>query len=386
MVEYRKIVVVIPYFHEHLSLEERISLEQCEKVLNKYEIILLIPKRLEGKELPEHLMVVVPDEWLDSIESYNQMMVNIDFYSRFRRYEYMLIYQLDAIVFSDRLLEFCNMGYDYIGAPWLRRSREIYNLKREYYYVGNGGLSLRKIQTFIDICASEQSYNINIPEDEFWSKHKSDCFKVPNIDTALSFAMEEQIQRCMKRNNNELPFGCHGWYKFDLNYLAPMLEKIGIDTSGIESMQLDESNVYGGKDIYDATEEDLKEVIDFPKDKELVIGIFGTKVLGQETCALLKIYGVKNIICIDNNRERQGDKLYDKEIMSLDNAINLYGENLVIVLAIYPRRRNEVVEQLKSYNYEPGKNVFDYYEIRDKLNEKMSNELFWDEKTSTPSS
>ena len=38
-------------------------------------------------------------------------------YSRFEKYEYMLIYQLDAFVFSDRLMEFVEAGYDYIGAP-----------------------------------------------------------------------------------------------------------------------------------------------------------------------------------------------------------------------------------------------------------------------------
>ena len=31
----------------------------------------------------------------------------------------MLIYQLDAYVFKDELLNWANKGYDYIGAPWL---------------------------------------------------------------------------------------------------------------------------------------------------------------------------------------------------------------------------------------------------------------------------
>lgn len=44
-------------------------------------------------------------------------MLEADFYRRFGKYKYMLIYQLDAFVFSDKLLDFCEMGYDYIGAP-----------------------------------------------------------------------------------------------------------------------------------------------------------------------------------------------------------------------------------------------------------------------------
>lgn len=44
-------------------------------------------------------------------------MLSAEFYDRFAAYEYVLIYQLDAFVFADRLAEFCQMGYDYIGAP-----------------------------------------------------------------------------------------------------------------------------------------------------------------------------------------------------------------------------------------------------------------------------
>ena len=35
----------------------------------------------------------------------------------FLEYQYMLIYQLDAFVFEDKLDYFCELGYDYIGIP-----------------------------------------------------------------------------------------------------------------------------------------------------------------------------------------------------------------------------------------------------------------------------
>ena len=46
------------------------------------------------------------------------MLLTADFYRRFTDYEYILIHQLDVFLFEDKLLEFCDMGYDYIGAPY----------------------------------------------------------------------------------------------------------------------------------------------------------------------------------------------------------------------------------------------------------------------------
>ena len=73
------------------------------------------------------------------------------FYFRFLpNYKYMLIYQLDAWVFTDNLQEWCDKGYDYIGAPFLSIVKK--NSPRVIFKgVGNGGLSLRRIQYCIDV-------------------------------------------------------------------------------------------------------------------------------------------------------------------------------------------------------------------------------------------
>jgi hypothetical protein len=72
-----------------------------------------------ARQYPPLSIESFPDENFRDISCYNRMLLNDEFYARFAEYEYALIHQLDAFVFSDRLLEWCKLGYDYIGAPWL---------------------------------------------------------------------------------------------------------------------------------------------------------------------------------------------------------------------------------------------------------------------------
>src|SRR6185312_14561683 len=60
-------------------------------------------------------------------------------------YKYILFYELDAWVFRDELNYWCTKGYDYIGAPWLDSST------KQIVGVGNGGFSLRKVNSSIRI-------------------------------------------------------------------------------------------------------------------------------------------------------------------------------------------------------------------------------------------
>lgn len=74
-------------------------------------------------------------------------------YKAFAKYEYMLIAQLDAVCFRDDLDEWCGKDYDYVGAPWCHLCKHVCRTdqyRSEEKLVGNGGLSLRKIQTFLD--------------------------------------------------------------------------------------------------------------------------------------------------------------------------------------------------------------------------------------------
>jgi len=103
-------VVVVPVWRAELAWNEEISLAQIAKVFAQEDVVFLLPKGLFvpwlGSMLRAHGNMReerVPAAWMDSFASYNRMMMTPAFYARFRRYVFLLICQLDAFPFSDRL-------------------------------------------------------------------------------------------------------------------------------------------------------------------------------------------------------------------------------------------------------------------------------------------
>ena len=88
-------------------------------------------------------------------------------YNQFSHYDYMLLYQLDAFAFSNRLLEFCKMGYDYIGAPVERYAKD---WKAVGCNIGNGGFSLRKIASMIRILEQKEYIYARKPKE--WKENR----------------------------------------------------------------------------------------------------------------------------------------------------------------------------------------------------------------------
>ncbi len=249
--EKKDIVVVVPVYRSVLSEDEVISLAQCVKVLSGYSIVIVKPESLNVSfilsEYPSLHIETFPDQCFLSLRAYNKLVLDESFYKRFMKYQYMLIYQLDAYVFKDELLHWSNQGYDYIGAPWLplkrrhlslwgrNRLRLQYSLYRlinsqllreddKYYYyqVGNGGFSLRKISKMIEIthfyekkisdCLDDNKPFY--PEDVFLLLElKSPKYRLrkPRYKEALKFSIEENPAGAYDLNNRELPFGCHAW-------------------------------------------------------------------------------------------------------------------------------------------------------------------------------
>lgn len=190
----------------------------------------------------QHLKVErFSNHYFEGIAGYNKLMLSLEFYNRFKDYEYLLIHQADAYLFKNELEYWCKKQFDYIGAPWYRSSKLnkgfifdfIYkNLwqpllvkKRKngwlYNKVGNGGLSLRKINTAINILeitprellntyinTTSTAYN----EDIFWSIEAPGInkgFKIPACFEALQFSVEFEPKIAYKHLNYKLPFGCH---------------------------------------------------------------------------------------------------------------------------------------------------------------------------------
>jgi hypothetical protein len=247
-----KVTVIIPVYKPTLSRYEEISFSQCCKVLGHHTITLIKPSSLSLEAYrsfyADFSTESFDDDYFKDISGYNRLMLSPGFYERFLRYQFILIYQLDAFVFKDDLFHWCRKGYDYIGAPWLvtpfkgsapekklyaRKLSKAYteNIKQEGTIlpadiqfanrVGNGGFSLRRVKKFYKICRQEQKmisfYNENnkhyfFNEDVFWSlevNRRSGQLKIPGYKKAIGFSVEFKPEYAFELSKGRLPFGCH---------------------------------------------------------------------------------------------------------------------------------------------------------------------------------
>lgn len=111
-----------------------------------------------------------------TLSMYNKLFTNWNFWEKMPC-KHALIFQTDVVLFSDNIDQF--LEYDYVGAPWCFNHR-----------VGNGGFSLRKVQTMIDILKCIKP-NSNINEDMVTSQL---CYmfnkRLPTIEQAACFSAE----------------------------------------------------------------------------------------------------------------------------------------------------------------------------------------------------
>ena len=263
-----KVAVVIPIYQNNLSDLEFIALRQCQKVLNSYPIIIVKPNDLTlSREINETIIATTENfdnSFFKGIVGYNRLMLNEGFYSRFLAYDYILIYQLDAFVFRDELTEWVKKGFDYVGAPWIRakdfsnlfkylKSKPqyfIYRLfnihvnghphRRQFYNrVGNGGLSLRNVKKFHDLCIAKKAkidqyvghteHEFN--EDAFWSievNRFKKILKILGYKTGLKFSIELEPKCAMEINKQQLPFGCHDWDNYR-DFWRPIFRQYGYE-------------------------------------------------------------------------------------------------------------------------------------------------------------
>ena len=141
---------------------------------------------------------------------YSDMFKRENFYDNIPS-ETFLVFQTDTMIFDKHrhiIYEF--LDYDYVGAPW----KMSFEWSKQFNYVGNGGLSLRKKSKMIELI---KNIDINIDinmiknEDMFFSRNQEDIFlKKPEYEIAKRFSIETVF--------NDITFGCHSpWKWFDHN-------------------------------------------------------------------------------------------------------------------------------------------------------------------------
>jgi hypothetical protein len=130
-------------------------------------------------------------------------------------------------------MKWIDLGYDYIGAPWpngyslpiITNKIPLKNGILCTAFVGNGGLSLRKINSciqlikeFPDVALSWQK--TGHAEDLFFAflATISEFFKIPNIKVAAKFSHDIDPEYFSMLINNEYPFGVHAWAKYNKTF------------------------------------------------------------------------------------------------------------------------------------------------------------------------
>lgn len=145
----RSVAVVIPVHRAHFDELEGMSLARYVEVLGHHRLIFVGPESLDFEAYLSRAKNAsverFPDHYFKTIIGYNKLMLTKEFYLRFGSYRYILKCELDAFVFHDDLVHWCEKGFDYVGAPWWDESRE------RWYGVGNGGFSLRSVEGFLAV-------------------------------------------------------------------------------------------------------------------------------------------------------------------------------------------------------------------------------------------
>ena len=290
-----KVAIVIPVYRKQPNAYEVLSLNQCCKILGLHPILLICPDIMDlspyldicRQHGIEPLVERFDAHHFSSIGSYNKLLFDSRFYERFSRFTFILIHQLDAFVFKDTLLYWCDQGFDYIGAPWFSEYKGSTSASSMLPCGGNGGLSLRRICAFMHVLTAPFPTARVKTWDDLWIKYKDmsllgkasryhrqlnkyrrksnlyanfivqprmfedrffsnvvprifSRFKVAPSSVGMFFAFECQPRRLFELTVQQLPFGCHAWELYDISFWQPLIEAYGhvIPNGKMETMKL----------------------------------------------------------------------------------------------------------------------------------------------------
>lgn len=267
----KSVAVVVPLSMSfNPTTDEEVSLRHLTHFLGSYDKYMLAPHGIQV-DFQEFKVKYFSKRFFGSVKAHSQMLLSQEFYASFLDYEYILMYHLDALVFSDQLLEWCDAGYDLIASPWIPHKDAPYGIDSRWAgKVGNMGFSLLKVRSFLKVLTSNR-YAVDSefydrealkvehgldrvilrakkwikrlkrfnnvqwevagygqPVDWFWAsraQHYYPDFSIAPLDVALKFSFECVPRHCFELTNHTLPFGCHAWQRYDREFWEPFLLK-----------------------------------------------------------------------------------------------------------------------------------------------------------------
>lgn len=211
----KKTCLVIFPVYKPLDQDEQMSVRQAVVMTQGFDCCFIAPQSFimddSYREFDSVRVERFDDRYFAGLQGYNRLMLDQSFYKRFVDYQYILIHQTDAYIFKPELEYWCSKDYDYIGAPWyVPRKLPKYNLYKFVFNwgrlffgyekllhwrynnnAGNGGLSLRKVESFINVLEKVNKKTAEslsgerksfFHEDIFWSleaQRIKDGFMIP---------------------------------------------------------------------------------------------------------------------------------------------------------------------------------------------------------------
>ncbi|MBH45180.1 MAG: hypothetical protein CMC93_01010 [Flavobacteriaceae bacterium] len=246
------ISVAMPVYKrpESLTNSEKAIITRVEEILSYHHLYFVVPHRLVPyyEKFNDFTVVSFEDYFFQDKNTYSSLLTSIPFYERFSKFKFLQIIQLDCWIFNDQLELYSSLGFDYIGAPWMKGGFEG-KPENKMWKVGNGGFSLRKVDSFLRVLKeikhgpkgktvvfknrfkgilksikntgfrnNLRHYLDNAPgEDIFWSVYvpqifNNEDFKIADNHTAASYSFEVNPSYLFKEiTKKRLPMGCHNW-------------------------------------------------------------------------------------------------------------------------------------------------------------------------------
>lgn len=154
----KKCCIVIPIYYDNPTIIDKKSLLSLNNLedINNYDIKIICPNKIIQDKWSEILhslnykngfeWVCFDNNYFISTTSYSKLLKTYSFWKTFEDYEYALIYQTDGYCFGGKLGNFFEDEYDYIGGIIISENTEWYHTPT----CGNGGVSLRKVSSFLE--------------------------------------------------------------------------------------------------------------------------------------------------------------------------------------------------------------------------------------------
>jgi len=223
----KRCIITVPVYKENPNVFEIASIKQCVKVLgDKFEILLFCPDELNLSKYEAECnnysfsILRCDKRYFASQKSYSDLCETWQFYDLLSDYEYMIIYQLDAWIFEDKVEYFMNMGYDYIGGVHL------VSFTGGRGENGNGGFCLRKPKIFKDVCRKTDFNKMpkGLLEDCCFTQRLKNNFNLAPVEISRQFSFQESPEKVYKMANNKLPMGCHAFKRFGWSFWKKFIQ------------------------------------------------------------------------------------------------------------------------------------------------------------------